>query len=230
MRKTSIFLISAILAVTVSLIGCSQKSENKSGDSAKEPNSSFSAGEAEETTPPGVKTPAATTKSAITPPAAQEQATDAATANDDVSQNQPTQSAESNQSSTPPPAQPQPPEAPPQPAEPPATPQPTEPPKPKTAYDAPYDTAQISADAKAYGESIGMTWSEPLTKDNCSWEAPGATSSTLSGERLKEAIQNRIRRIKKLQEDNEYQPGEFHFKVYFESAGGGEYTIYFLMG
>jgi hypothetical protein len=122
------------------------------------------------------------------------------------------------------------PEPTPQRTDPPATPTPpTEPPTPKTAYDAPYDTAQILADAKAYGESIGMTWSEPLTVDNCSWEAPIHTSSTLSGERLKTAIESSIRRIKKLQEDNEYQPGEFHFKVVFEPAGS-EYAIYFLMG
>jgi hypothetical protein len=127
-----------------------------------------------------------------------------------------------------------PPQTAPAPTEPPVmpepTPQPTDPPKPKTAYDAPYDTAAIIADAKAYGESIGMTWSEPLTVDNCSWEAPGATSSTLSGERLKTAIEGRIARIKKLQGDNEYQPGEFHFKVVFEPQGNGEHTIHFLMG
>ena len=80
---------------------------------------------------------------------------------------------------------------------------------PKTAYDAPYDTAVIIADARAYGESIGMTWSPTLTPDNCSWEAPGATSATLSGERLKTAIESGIRRVKKLQQDNEYQPGSF---------------------
>jgi hypothetical protein len=102
--------------------------------------------------------------------------------------------------------------------------------KKKTAYDAPYNTSKIIADAKAYGKSIGMTWSEPLTKDNCSWEAPGATSPTLSGKRLKKAIRSSIKRIKKLQKDNGYQPGEFHFKVLLESAGGGEYAIYFLMG
>jgi hypothetical protein len=109
------------------------------------------------------------------------------------------------------------------------TPTPTEPPKPKTAYDAPYDTATIIADAKSYGESIGMTWSEPLTVDNCSWEAPGTTSATLSGERLKTAIEGRIARIKKLQTDNGYQLGEFHFKVLL-IPNGSEYTIYFLMG
>jgi hypothetical protein len=105
-----------------------------------------------------------------------------------------------------------------------------EPSKPKSAYDAPYDTVAMSANAKAYGESIGMTWSASLTPDNCSWEAPGATSEALSGNRLKKAIESSIRRIKKLQQDNGYQPGEFHFKVLFVAAGDGEYTIYFLMG
>jgi hypothetical protein len=102
--------------------------------------------------------------------------------------------------------------------------------KPKTAYEKPYDTAKISADMAAYGASIGMTWCTELTKDNCSWEAPGITSSTLQGERLKAALQSSIRRIKKLQQDNGYNPGEFLFKVTFEPRGSGEYTIYFLMG
>jgi uncharacterized protein YceK len=110
------------------------------------------------------------------------------------------------------------------------TPAPTEPEKTKTAYDAPYDTARMIADAKAYGESIGMTWSAPLTVDNCSWEAPIHTSSVLSGERLKAAIESGIRRVKKLQTDNEYQPGEFHFKVLFEASGDSKYTVYFLIG
>jgi hypothetical protein len=75
-----------------------------------------------------------------------------------------------------------------------------------------------------------MTWSAPLTKDNCSWEAPIQTSSVLQGERLKAAIQSGIRRVKKLQTDNEYQPGEFHFQLYLEPVGNGEYSLYFLMG
>jgi hypothetical protein len=112
--------------------------------------------------------------------------------------------------------------------EPPQT--PAEPPKPKTAYDAPYDIAQMCADAKAYGESIGMTWSEPLTTENCSWESPGHTySDGMSGERLKEAIQSGIRRVKHIQEDNKYNPGEFHFKLLFV-PDGSEYVVYWLMG
>ncbi|MDR1068815.1 MAG: hypothetical protein LBL36_06205 [Clostridiales Family XIII bacterium] len=102
--------------------------------------------------------------------------------------------------------------------------------KPKTAYEKPYDTAKISAEMAAYGASIGMTWCAELDKATCSWEAPGITSSTLQGERLKTALQSSIRRIKKLQQDNGYNPGEFLFKVTFEPRGNGEYTIYFLMG
>jgi hypothetical protein len=115
--------------------------------------------------------------------------------------------------------------------EPPAisTPEPTEPQRPKTAYDSPYDTAQIVADARAYGESIGMTWCEPLTVDNCSWEAPGSTSPVLSGDRLREGIEGGIRRVKKLQADNGYQPGEFLFKLLLV-PDGTECTIYWLMG
>jgi hypothetical protein len=74
-----------------------------------------------------------------------------------------------------------------------------------------------------------MTWSDGLNKDNCSWEAPISTSPVLCGSRLKEAIESGIRRVRKLQQDNGYQPGEFHFKLYLE-AGGSEYAIYFLVG
>ena len=100
---------------------------------------------------------------------------------------------------------------------------------PKTAYDAPYDTGTISADAAAYGNALGMTWSDGLDTGNCSWEAPISTSAVLCGDRLKEAIQSGIRRVQKLQQDNGYQAGEFHFKVHLEPSGS-EYTIYFLMG
>jgi hypothetical protein len=102
--------------------------------------------------------------------------------------------------------------------------------KPKTAYDAPYDKDAIIANAKTYGESIGMTWSAPLTKDNCSWETPFQTSDVLSGARLKRAIEYGIQRAKKLQSDNGYQPGEFHFKLYLEAYGDGEYSVYHLIG
>jgi hypothetical protein len=88
----------------------------------------------------------------------------------------------------------------------------------------------MSADAKAYGESIGMIWGASLDKDNCSWEAPIHTSSVLSGERLKTAIESGIRRVKKIQQGNEYQPGEFYFKVFFEKMEENRYTIYFLIG
>jgi hypothetical protein len=102
--------------------------------------------------------------------------------------------------------------------------------EPKTAFDKPYDKAAIIEDAKAYGDSIGMTWSEPLTKDNCSWEAPPRTSPTLSGKRLKRLVKTGMQRVKKLQADNGYNPGEFHFNLYFEPVGDGEYKLYFLCG
>ena len=74
-----------------------------------------------------------------------------------------------------------------------------------------------------------MTWSDGLNKDNCSWEAPIQTSTVLCGSRLREAIESGIRRVMKLQQDNGYQAGEFHFKLYLE-ASGSEYSLYFLMG
>jgi hypothetical protein len=234
MRKASILVISAVLAV--SLMGCSQEDVGKKSEEASLP-SSFSAGESSKT-PATDEEEAATTAEpeTTTNPAVSEQPEAAAASSEKQqgsNQSGGSQSGSGNTSKPPAASQPSPP-APPKQSEPakpdpPATPTP-EPTKPKTAYDAPYDTAAIIADAKAYGESIGMTWSGALNTGNCSWEAPGATSSTLSGERLREAVQSSIRRIKKLQSDNGYQPGEFHFKVVFEAAGSGEYAIYFLMG
>jgi hypothetical protein len=237
MRKASIFVISAVLAV--SLMGCSQEDADTKIGEASLP-SSFSAGESSKTPATDEEETAATAEpETITNPAVSERPADA-TASSEKQQggNQSGGSQTGNGNTSKPPATSQPsPPAPPKQSEPakpdtPAapTPEPTEPAKPKSAYDAPYDTAAIIADAKAYGESIGMTWSGSLNTGNCSWEAPGATSPTLSGERLREAIQSSIRRINKLQSDNGYQPGEFHFKVVFEAAGGGEYVIYFLMG
>ena len=128
--------------------------------------------------------------------------------------------AESKKPSQPPPKKTDPPK-----------PKPTDPPKkPKTAYEKPYDTAKIIEDTIEYGNSIGMTWSKPLTKDNCSWEAPIQTSSDFQGTRLKGVIESRLRRVKKIQLDNGYQPGEFHYKLYFEPIGNGEYSVYWLMG
>ncbi len=102
--------------------------------------------------------------------------------------------------------------------------------KPKTAYNRPYDTEKIIRYAMTYGESIGMTWNDSLAKNNCAWAAPGATSPIIKGKRLRTAIENSIQRVKKLQTDNGYQPGEFHFKLYLEKIEKGEYKLYFLMG
>jgi hypothetical protein len=237
MRKAGIFVISAVLAI--SLMGCSQEDVDTESGEASLP-SSFSAGESSKTSGTDEKETVATAEPETTTNPAVSERPEAAAASSEKQQgdNQSGGSQTGSGSTSKPPAASQPSSpAPPKQSEPakpdtPAapTPEPTEPAKPKSAYDAPYDTAAIIADTKAYGESIGMTWSGSLNTGNCSWEAPGSTSPTLSGERLKEAVRSSIRRIKKLQSDNGYQPGEFHFKVQFESAGSGEYTIYFLMG
>ena len=73
-----------------------------------------------------------------------------------------------------------------------------------------------------------MKWAEELTKDNCSWESPNTTGGTTE-ELLKTIIRNGIDRVKKLQAQNGYQPGEFLFKLYLE-PDGSEYRMYFLMG
>jgi hypothetical protein len=227
MRKISILVL--IIAIAISLLGCSQKAdEPENAESSAPPESSFSAGKTD-TELPADDESAAATESAITGADEPDATADEQMAGSQV-QAKTTDNKPSGDSSEPPkqtnpptPSQPKEPD-PPKPTE------PAKPTKPKTAYDAPYDTDKIIKDAKAYGESIGMTWSPSLTLDNCSWEAPGQTSGTLSGERLKTAIETCIRRVMKLQKDNEYQPGEFHFKLYLEPAGGGEYSFYLLMG
>jgi len=236
MRRIAIFAVCAVLAI--SLIGCSRETDKRGVDEPTAPPSSSSAGESLETPEPSEEVTdgeAAETTEPETPTAASvdEPKPSTLSASDGENRQSSNQQNDSGTQSKPPqnvtapPAANEPPKADPPVA---PTPEPSEPTKPKTAYDAPYDTAQIIANAKAYGESIGMTWSAPLTTGNCSWEAPIQTSSVLSGERLKEAIQSSIRRVKKLQADNGYQPGEFHFKLYLEPFGNGEYSLYFLMG
>jgi outer membrane biosynthesis protein TonB len=234
MRKTSIFVISVILAV--SLTGCSKKADEPGDDGQIASPSSFSAGESTEAPDMSegalqTEAPEETTNAALSGQQAETSADSGGNP-----QKQPSDS-KSQTSEAKPPAETPKPEQPPAQAEQPKAEQPkaeqppaADPPKPKTAYDAPYDTARIAADARAYGEGIGMTWSGSLTTGNCSWEAPIQTSSVLSGERLESAVQSGIRRVKKLQQDNEYQPGEFHFRLYLEPSGDGEYSLYFLMG
>jgi hypothetical protein len=245
MKKIALTILAGVVALTI--VGCAANTATTTESGTSEPLViSGAVTEPAETAGPAEKEE--TTEVTVAP-------AESAMANADT-ENAPSGSAGGNQpaqtpastpdkpttppaSSTPPqtPAKPAPPTPTPTPTEspkpetpPPATPEPTDPPKPKTAHDAPYDTATIIADAKAYGESIGMTWSDPLTVDNCSWEAPSQTSSVMSGERLKTAIESGIRRVMKLQKDNEYQPGEFHFKLLLVPQGNGEYTIYWLMG
>jgi outer membrane biosynthesis protein TonB len=234
MRKTSIFVISVILAI--SLTGCSRVADKPGSDEQIASPSSFSAGESTEapdTSEDAVQTedPEETTSAAISEQQAEASVDSGGNPQEQPSGSKPQTSETKPSAETPKPEQP-PAQAEQPKAEQPKTEQPpaADPPKPKTAYDAPYDTARIVADARAYGEGIGMTWSGPLTTGNCSWEAPIQTSSALSGERLESAVQSGIRRVKKLQQDNEYQPGEFHFRLYLEPCGDGEYSLYFLMG
>ena len=75
-----------------------------------------------------------------------------------------------------------------------------------------------------------MTWDDAMAKGNCSWEAPIRTTSCHSEAEMKQAIQISIDRVKYVQEQNGYQPGEFHYKLYLEPMGNGEYFIYALIG
>jgi outer membrane biosynthesis protein TonB len=226
MKRASIFVIAMVL--TVSLIGCSQQPDTEAGSRQPEQASSFSAGEIYGTALRGaMSTEAASTENIVTgvvaiPLATPEQTIAASRQTGDPALKAPKTAKSKKEKKKSSKAKPK--------AKKKKAKKPKKQSKPKSAYDAPYGKATIGADAKAYGESIGMTWSGSLTKDNCSWEAPIQTSRTLSGKRLKKAIQSGIRRVKKLQSDNEYRPGEFHFKLLLEPVSGGEYSLYFLMG
>ena len=224
MRKATIFVI--ILTLAVSLIACTHRNEESGIDETSASPSSFSSGESEET--PTVNEETTSTAETVTEITTETEQSTTVAVTDNSKQASGGKSATKPKTEEKPPVvtSPKPTEKP-NPTEPS---KPIEPSKPKTAYEKAYDTGTIIADAKAYGESIGMTWSASLTKDNCAWEAPIQTSSVLQGERLKTAIESGIRRVKKLQQDNEYQPGEFHFKLYLESIGNDEYGLYFLMG
>jgi len=101
---------------------------------------------------------------------------------------------------------------------------------PKSDFEKPYNLAAIYAFAKQYGEDHGMIWADSLTKDNCSWEAPGHTSSFPTEAKMKSVITSGIDRVKSIQEQNGSQPGQFYFKLYFEPIANGEYLMYWLIG
>ena len=235
MKKVSVFVV--LVGLLVSLVGCSVPEPVADSGTVPIPSSSAAQSETSEASVSGEKP---TQSSEAEPTTSSEPARPASSSGTggttsgsqpggSSSQAQPPASSQAPGTS-PPPASSQPPAQPPASSQPPAAPQPpAEPPAEKTAYDAPYNTDTIIADAQSYGASLGMTWSDGLNKDNCSWEAPIMTSTVLCGSRLKEAIESGIRRVQKLQQDNGYQPGEFHFRLYLE-ASGGEYSLYFLMG
>jgi len=47
---------------------------------------------------------------------------------------------------------------------------------------------------------------------------------------MKQAIQISIDRIKSIQQQNGYQPGQFYYRLYLEPMDNGEYLMYFLIG
>jgi acetyl-CoA acetyltransferase len=81
-----------------------------------------------------------------------------------------------------------------------------------------------------YGGSIGMRWETSLTKDNCSWEAPGHLSSLQSDDARTAMDRAGLSRVKKLQTDTGCAEGEYAYRVYFEDIGSGDFKIYFLIG
>lgn len=233
MKKVSVIVV--IVGLVVSLAGCSMPLPVADSGTEVAPSSSLVMDTASEAPASGEEPtqssePEQASSLEAEQPASSSSSASQSTGNGPGGSSSQAQTPASSQpaATSPPPAASSPQPAAPQPA--PASSQPpAEPPAAKTAYNAPYDTGTILADAQSYGASIGMTWSDGLNTDNCSWEAPISTSTVLCGDRLKEAIESGIRRVQKLQQDNGYQPGEFHFRLYME-ASGGEYTLYFLMG
>jgi hypothetical protein len=116
--------------------------------------------------------------------------------------------------------------APPAPAPTPAPP-PVPEPKPSTPL---IGADALVAYAMEYGQSVGMRWEGSLTKDNCSWEAPGHLSSLQTDDARTAAVRSGLARVKKLQSDTGYTDGEYAYRVYFEDIGSGDFKIYFLMG
>lgn len=210
MRKTSILVIIAVLAVL--LASCSQVDETGDIPSTTPPTSSFSAGETEETTLPSEEptvmpeseppqlteseqstaTPAKDSTSTSTQKPQSKPSTDAS---------QPVQSqapAETSKPSTP--------------SKPPATSTPTQPPatsEPKPVFDINY-WIQF---AKDYGKSIGLIYDEGTTG---SWDTPIAAGSTLKyTERdIKGYLNGYV------------QSGVQYFSVWAEKRSDGKYDIY----
>jgi len=234
MRKASIFLIIAVL--TVSLVGCLQRNDEPGNDESSAPPSSFSAGETEESPTPSEE-PTVTTESATTPPAESEQPTTAPTTSATASQGQaasqtkPPQSTPGNST----PATPTPEESQqPTPAKTPTpTPEPTaEPSKEKSIYDYEFDIAAIKKELIAIGEGMGLTHITTddgvvRTPDNSSWAQPVTASQSFQGENLKRALGDYVTSMPGIVKSYGGSAIEY-FTIYVKPSSNGSYTFYFL--
>jgi hypothetical protein len=181
MRKASVLVLIAVL--TVSLIGCSQKADEASGDELVAPTSSFSAGESTETPEVSEKPTSAAEPQETISSAVSEQPTTAPVASQETSTTpaqQPTTSKPSGgqSTSTQPPAPTSKPTEPPQPTDPPpvSTPTPAFDPQPYVDY------------AKEYGASIGLKY-EPRIGTGA-WNAPQNLYASLTDESMRKGIRS----------------------------------------
>jgi hypothetical protein len=188
MRKASIFVILAVLIV--SLIGCSQQTDETGGNESAMPPSSFSAGETEETTPPSEETGAESETSA---PIETDSADESGQA--EISAQQAQSTTGSSQAATSKPTQTQPPVTSQTPA-PQST--PTDPPKepdpPVTPTPAPAFDPQLYVDyAISYGKSIGLQYEPEIGTGN--WNSPLNLYASLTDESMKSGIRSSCDRL-----------------------------------
>jgi hypothetical protein len=214
MRKASVFVI--ITALAVLLIACSQENEKSGMDEPTASQSSFSAGETEETTPPSEES-ASTAESATETPAVSEQSA-TTTALDSAKQ------PSGGQSTAPPKTESQPPAATTS-SKPTEQPKPTDPPKqtdpPATSTPTPVFDPQPYVDyAISYGTSIGLQYEAAIGTGN--WNSPLNLYASLTDESMKKGIRSSCNIL--ITEGFEY------FYPYAEKQSDGSYRLYIYFG
>ena len=104
----------------------------------------------------------------------------------------------------------------------------------KSAFVLPANPKEIIKYTKKCIDDLEMFWSEPLTPKNCSWDTPGHLSSFDYEREVKAVILSQLKKVKRIQERNGYEPGEFHVKLYMKKIknyyGKRDFLLYFLMG
>jgi hypothetical protein len=235
MKRTSIFIIAAALAVL--LAGCSPPSQTAGGTPSNAPESSFSAGD--ETPTPVETTPQATepTQTAGEPTPSEAPGETAAASTPALTQKpEPSQKPDEPKpaaSSAPKPTEkPAIPEPTPKPTDSPAAQEPTEPPQEKSIYDYEFDVEAIRKELIAIGKGMGLTHittdgGAAKTPDNSSWGAPVTASQSFQGKNLERGLKDYVRSMPGIV--TAYGGGEIeYFTIYVKPNGNGSYTFYFL--